>query len=342
MTHTLTPREAFGTIGAVVVTYNRLDDLKIVLSAYDSMEYYPDFVLVIDNASDSDTKSFLERWSAIESAYRRIVIRMSENTGGAGGFKTGIDRALEEGADWVFVADDDAVPRADVFERLAEGHDLIDEPDKLSALCTAVHTSEGIDLSHRRRVKTGLLSVRETAVPLAEYAQDYFYLDEFSYVGAFIRANAVRAVGSTRGDFFIFYDDTEHSLRLRNYGPIACVPAAVTEHKTSAPASLPDVTWKSYYGWRNSLITTKERFSRWHFFWKVVNEYLRQCSSLAQLLRHRSPERVYVMRRAIGDALHGKTGLSADFPPGKPVEIKGKGCLSNDHDGVTGGSRSDD
>ena len=50
---------AMGKIGAVIVTYNRLNDLKLVLQAYDDMITPPSFLVVVDNASASDTAGFL-------------------------------------------------------------------------------------------------------------------------------------------------------------------------------------------------------------------------------------------------------------------------------------------
>ena len=47
-------------IGAVVVTYNRLDKLKKALESFEKQLYLPAYVIVADNASTDGTAQYLQ------------------------------------------------------------------------------------------------------------------------------------------------------------------------------------------------------------------------------------------------------------------------------------------
>ena len=60
------------------------------------------------------------------------------------------DEALKSGCDWIFVADDDAVPHKDMLAELisfAKGHP--DEMKNVAALCTSVNNQGHCSGVHR-------------------------------------------------------------------------------------------------------------------------------------------------------------------------------------------------
>ena len=50
-----------------------------------------------------------------------------------------------------------------------------------------------------------------------------------------VRGDIQRKIGLPEKDYFLWYDDSEYSLRLSAYGGICCVPEAVLDHKTVLP-----------------------------------------------------------------------------------------------------------
>ena len=91
---------------AVVVTYNRRDLLLESLAAVLGAEPAPDAVIVVDNASTDGTADDGPRAASPPCGWPRL----QRNTGGAGGFAYGLALALADGADLVWLMDDDTVP----------------------------------------------------------------------------------------------------------------------------------------------------------------------------------------------------------------------------------------
>lgn len=91
-------------VAAVVVTYNRVDKLGRVLDSILAQTRGVDQLIVIDNASTDSTPQLL---AVYQDDPRVEVVRLETNTGGAGGFAAGMERAYARGADWVWIMDDD-------------------------------------------------------------------------------------------------------------------------------------------------------------------------------------------------------------------------------------------
>ena len=103
------------SVAVVVVTYNRRELLRRVMHALFDSVPSPDRLIVVDNAS-TDGSAAMAR--AVDGPVPVEVVALPANTGGAGGFHAGIAAALDAGADWVWLMDDDGRPDAACLARL--------------------------------------------------------------------------------------------------------------------------------------------------------------------------------------------------------------------------------
>ena len=245
-------------IGAVVVTYNRLDKLKKALAAYENSTILPEYLVVVDNHSDDGTAEYLDVWKSTGPAeMKKEVITLPENTGGSGGFYTALKRAAELPAEWIWVADDDAYPERDCLEKLA-AYRKAHPSERIAALCASVLTDGKVDTWHRRTLGKTVGIIRERLVPAEAYIEP-FRIDLYSFVGTLLRKSALKQAGLPNKDFFIAYDDSEHSLRVRKTGKIICVPEARVIHDT-IDADPDRITWKKYYAVRNKIYSYRKHF----------------------------------------------------------------------------------
>src|SRR5215207_4094848 len=106
-------------VAAVVVTYNRVDKLGRVIDSILAQSRPVDRLVIVDNASTDSTPELLAGYSGNPKVE---VVRLDKNTGGAGGFATGMERAYERGADWVWIMDDGCYTEDLALAKLLEGN----------------------------------------------------------------------------------------------------------------------------------------------------------------------------------------------------------------------------
>ncbi len=213
-------------IVAVVVTWNRRELLRESLAAVEQQTHAPATVVVVDNASDDGTAEMLR------SDYGHLeVVHLDRNTGGAGGFAAGIERALTFEPDLVWLLDDDTVPTPTAAEALVRAwREYADGAgERPSVLASKVVWTDGRDHPmNTPRTKPGA-SAAETA---AARAVGCTPIRSASFVSIMCDADAVGERGLPIADYFLWNDDFEYSTRLiRDRVGLAC-PDSVVVHKT--------------------------------------------------------------------------------------------------------------
>ena len=299
-------------VDVVIVTYNRLEKLKKALACYENQTMTFRNMIVVNNHSNDGTFEYLESWKNMDAPFAKHVINTEENLGGSGGFYTGQKYAMLLSPDWIYIADDDAYAEKDMMEqfyRFCDTHDA----DKLSAICGAVYGVDGrLSLLHRSTYKIvdGINFSRKDSVE-DDYKNDYFNIDLLSYVCSFLNVRALRKVGLVNPNYFIYFDDTEHSIRLNKYGDIVCVPNIKIQHEESGGVVNvdEDFSWRSYYICRNKLHMQKK-----HCLRVAIDRtlYVRK----VMVANAKEKEHKKLLREALWDAWLGRLGKHKKYKPG--------------------------
>ncbi|MET1017689.1 MAG: glycosyltransferase family 2 protein [Leifsonia flava] len=216
-------------IVAVVVAYNRRDLLAEVLDGLRAQSRPVDAIVVVDNASTDDSSAVVR-----ERAPLATLIRLTRNTGGAGGFAVGMAAAIARNEpDWVWVMDDDTIPDAGALEGLLAAADGYPTGD-LVALGSRVLWTEGSEhpMNTPRRNPFARATEREHAARVASQP-----VRSLSFVSSMYRRDAIEQRGLPVADYFLWNDDFEFSARLLRHGTGLSVPASTVVHKTKALAS---------------------------------------------------------------------------------------------------------
>lgn len=300
-------------IDVVLVTFNRLDKLKKAIHCFlIQTRPFRNLIIVNNNSTDGTYQYLQDLKEKKDLPFNLHIINLPENIGGSGGFNSGEEYAMKLSPDWIYVQDDDAYPEPKLIEKF-ENYIDNNKSEKIAALCTSVLGSRDLqpDLDHRAdfRFKLGFISTR-ISHPRQDYDKTFFELNLLSYVGSFINAKAIEHVGTMRGDFFIYWDDGEHSLRLSKYGKIICVPTieVIHESKTSNNDSEGVFSWRMYYNLRNFIYTVYRKN-------KVAGLFL-ACRYFASTIKRHDAERGEMIRAAIRNALTGKLGKHMIYRPG--------------------------
>src|SRR3954454_21914736 len=122
--------------------------------------------------------------------------------------------------------DDASEPLPDALERLLAAPPAADPG--VVAVCSKVVYGDGVTIDANQR---GHFRRRLLPLPAEEYrAGHYPALGFLSFVGCLIRSDAARRAGLPRADFFVWGDDVEYSIRLRELGEIRLVSESVVRH----------------------------------------------------------------------------------------------------------------
>jgi rhamnopyranosyl-N-acetylglucosaminyl-diphospho-decaprenol beta-1,3/1,4-galactofuranosyltransferase len=221
-------------IVAVVVTFNRLAMLRRQLARLAEVPEL-DEVLVVDNASTDGTGEWLR-------TQRVTAVLLSENTGGAGGFSLGLQRAVDGGADLVWLMDDDGLPEPDCLTRLLEREQLdfwgpaVLAAQDPSRLCFPIRLPGGTRVVHdmasvERAAEDGL--IRGVVIP---------------FNGVLVTRDLVEQIGVPRAEFFIWGDDVEYLWRAEAAGArIATVVDAHVLHPATDDLGTPMMLGRTTY-----------------------------------------------------------------------------------------------
>ena len=211
------------SVAAVVVAYNRRELLTETLTALLAQERVPDRIVVVDNGSTDGTSQLVsERFPAVE------LTTLPRNTGGAGGFAVGVERALlaGQGTDWVWLMDDDTVPEPGALGALLDAADRLAEPELLASRVVWTDGREH-PMNMPRLRPFAAAADRGNAERVGAYP-----VRSASFVSTLVRASAVRRAGLPIADYFLWNDDFEFTTRLLRHGRGYLVRGSTVTHKT--------------------------------------------------------------------------------------------------------------
>ena len=195
------------SVSLVVVTFNRQRLLEQLLHSISKMESKPSKVIIVNNASTDDTASVMENWRHRNSNLDIELIHLITNTGGAGGFKTGIERALKGPEEWIWVMDDDVVVLPNAIENAKTWASEFD------AFMGQRLTPDGdvVNWSHLLSERTGLAPL----VPRNPFGQHKSVASNSGcFEGMFISRKAILGTGLPDSRFFITWDDATYGWLL--------------------------------------------------------------------------------------------------------------------------------
>ena len=218
----------------VITTFNRADYLSDLLDSVASLDPAPDALVVVDNASTDTTAAVIaaarDRLGALPRPIALHHHALGTNVGGAGGFSAGVERALAEGAQWMWLMDDDvtAVPGAIG----AFGPWM----DKYDALVGRRYDPSGKPFFWQHNFSNFL------GLHLPVRGDVFAHTNEFStnvgcFEGMLVHRRAVASVGLPDPRFFITWDDAIYGWLISLQRPVTYVNEFVL-HKARAQRSV--------------------------------------------------------------------------------------------------------
>lgn len=213
-------------VTAIIVTYNRKKDLLRCINAVLNQTKQVQSLIIVDNASTDNTVDFLYDvkiintkkikanelqkvgWSDKINIY---IYHKDTNTGGAGGFSSGMEQALQYTEfDYLWMMDDDGYPSLNCLELLIreENHN-----DYIMPASIDINQHQNLSWPVRKRNGKKTISYDELYSSWGEFLA---YVTPFN--GVLLSRKCVKDVGFVNSNLFIWGDEYEHYYRCLNNG----------------------------------------------------------------------------------------------------------------------------
>lgn len=296
-------------ITTVIVTFNRKALLEKCLLSIAAQTHAPDRVLVVDNASTDGTPTWAAQWLS-HSLPQAELIALHQNTGGAGGFSEGLRVAVEGGADWVWMMDDDAEPQPDALAQLMR-------------IATDPHNVYGSLATHGEETSwpMTLLGTPQLTTSRVSEIPERAVVQMLPFLGFLIHSELVATIGLPDSGFFIAADDVEYCLRAQESGATIFVAGkSHIEHPKSRPyevrllgytlTALELPPWKRYYDTRNRLFIARKYYGIKLFTQTIPGSFIRLFAAL--LNEPRRGAQLWAWSCGMIDGLRRKDGRRHD------------------------------
>jgi rhamnopyranosyl-N-acetylglucosaminyl-diphospho-decaprenol beta-1,3/1,4-galactofuranosyltransferase len=204
---------------AVVVTYNRADYLQNLLDSFTRLSTRPDRIVVVDNASSDHTAEVIARATAAGGLPIQYE-RLSANVGGSGGFSRGVELALDAGAEWLWLMDDDVEVLPGAVEALEKF-----TPD-YSCMIGRRYDAAGKPFFWQHHFVEALGVFLPVSGNVFRHS-DVFRTNVGNFEGMLIKAELARGIGLPDPRFFITWDDLVYGWLAAQQTPVVYVNAFV-------------------------------------------------------------------------------------------------------------------
>jgi GT2 family glycosyltransferase len=243
-------------VSIVIVIWNGRDDTIECLSSFRADAYPNREIIVVDNGSSDDSVP------VIRAQFPEVVVlQTGKNLGFTGGNNVGIRHAVESGADYVYLINNDTTVEPDALAKLIEAAEA--NPDA-GLVAPVIH-----DFDPPREIwfAGSMINLRHGSAWHDNKRQPS--REEMPYevpwvtgCAMMIRAGLLRKLGGFDDRYFLSWEDVDLSLRIRNEGQrLLVVPRSRIYHKGGQSGKNMDGIY-GYYQVRNSLLLASKHSGR--------------------------------------------------------------------------------
>jgi len=301
--------EATPGVAVVVLNWNDADATLRCLDALATSDYRNHRVIVVDNASADGSAQRV----AVAAPDAELIIN-DANLGFTGGVNVGIRRAMETGADYVWLLNSDAITARDVLGRLVEAAEADPRIGLVSPVFHDPEHPENVEFC-LARFDAASRTASQTADPAQARDWARNHSDEIVLIGTalLIRRSLIETIGVLDPQFFAYVEDVDYALRCHAAGfrTIALADVVVL-HKFKQPVETPSsvAPYLHYFITRNYLLLWRKLpGSPW--LHKASLWFLRQ--RLAQIAR--MPGQNAAIEAVLAGLWDGVRGIGGPYRP---------------------------
>lgn len=292
------PSPAGPLVLAVVVNWNRGEDTLECLRSLELQTYPRLGIIVVDNGSEDGSPESIQRnFPGVE------LIRLSRNTGFAGGFNRGIERALSRGGDNILILNNDTVSDRLMVEKLVGGL----RPGAGLAIPKIYYYDDPLriwSVGARRQFLT--LEMTDKATGQLDRGQ-WDEVQERDYgtgCALLVQREVFEKVGLFDERYFAYYEDLDFSFRVKEAGfRMLLVPQARLWHKVARTSGGLDSPLERYLMAKGSVLFFGRHGRGWRGLFVFPYRLGSAVKTTGKLLIHRKFKSVQAYWRGLAEGL---------------------------------------
>jgi GT2 family glycosyltransferase len=234
----------------IVLNNNRRDDTLACLASLYCGDYQNFRVILLDyDSTDGSIDAVRAKYAEVET------VTLDSNLGYAGNNNVGIKIALDRGADWVFILNNDTILDPSCLSRMVDAGDADAQVGMVGPMVYHFDEPEVIQSAGGKLEKYW----RPIHLGMNELDQGQFksvrQVDWLSGCAILVRRDLVEQAGALDPDYFLYWEETEWCIRAGQAGwKIVHVPNAKLWHK-GVKRNYEPRPYITYYMTRNYLFT---------------------------------------------------------------------------------------
>jgi len=286
----------------VIVNWNQKGLTEECLKSLKNITYARAKTVVVDNGSTDGSIEYLrERYPEIK------YISNAENLGFSGGNNVGIEYAVAEGFDYIYLLNNDTEVDSNFLTDIITA---TQKDPKIGIAGSTVFYFSSPDTvwyagGHANWISGDMLDPRVgkqltvDELPLED-------VDEVAGAGMLIKRQVIEDVGVLDPSFFIYFEETDWCQRAKKYGwRVVWVPESKVWHKVSMT-----------FGELSPVMIYLMTRNRWLFMWKhspyfilfMAHYFLRSAKNYLVFWRQKQPKLQRALVWGVRDALLGRYG----------------------------------
>jgi GT2 family glycosyltransferase len=286
----------------IILNFNNYTDTIETITSVLSLEYDANSILLVENSSD-------------ESIIRKIrtqfpdlaMIENKKNLGYAGGNNVGFQKAMESGADYIFLLNNDVKVEKDVLKKCISAM----EKSPGCAACQPVI----VTFENEERIWSAGTQLYWGYPRLflkgAKLQKDGIKTSPFGLVGCAIlfRSSALELIGLFDESLFLLHEETDWCIRAKQMNfTLLIISNAIVYHKISTTIGTFSKVYLYYIG-RNWLLVGKKNFSFFRYSYILVTEFfIRFPYYLYQVAKKGQIKMIKYYLKGVFDGIRGKSG----------------------------------
>lgn len=218
----------------IILNYNSFEDTKECLMSLNNADYRNKEIVIVDNCSTDGS------YEKILSEFKQYkIIKSSDNLGYACGNNLGIKYALNNGADYVCLLNNDVVVEADFLSKVV---DVLESEQEIGIAgpCICKYTQPNVIQAMGANINlyTGLTQGRYKGLKYSDIPKENVFVDYLGGACFVCRREVFEKIGLIPENYFLFFEETEFCLNASRSGfKLLCVYESRVYHKGSSTIS---------------------------------------------------------------------------------------------------------